>query len=119
MSQMLLIVAQEYQNRSYDYKSLLFYSTLGMLGKGRTSCGLANLNNNSVLQFACQNTDAVLDMYSTLDWRISLSNVGDGSLTCDQYSLVSFEKLPGYQNLKNGSFLGTPVAARIVIQQRS
>ena len=94
MAEMLFIVTQEFQNRSYDYKSLLFYSTLGIIGKGRTSCGLANLNNNSVIQFSCQNTDAVLDLYSTLEWGISLNTADDSSLTCDEYAVVIIENHP-------------------------
>lgn len=80
-------MTQEYENISYDYKSLLFYTTLGSIGKGRTSCGLANLNSNNVVEFTCQNTDAVLDEFDTLEWGVSL-DTGETQLTCDEYSVV-------------------------------
>mmetsp|Transcript_9202 Transcript_9202/g.10359 ORF Transcript_9202/g.10359 Transcript_9202/m.10359 type:complete len:1049 (-) Transcript_9202:179-3325(-) len=83
-------VAQEYENRSYDYKSLLFYTTLGSLGKGRASCGLANLNSNNIVQFSCPVRDSVIDSYSTLEWGVSLDSGTEG-LTCDLYSLFSWD----------------------------
>ena len=83
-------MSQELGNQNTDYKSLLFYTTLGAFGSGLTSCGLGDMNNNTVIQFQCSNTNAVLDSYDTFEWGVSLSYESDNQndLTCDIYSVV-------------------------------
>lgn len=86
------LVSQELGNKSIDYKSLLYYTTLGSFGSGLTSCGLGDLNTNKVIEFKCSYTDAVLGSYETLEWGVSESYASDNQndLTCDLYSVVFF-----------------------------
>ena len=84
------VVSQELGDVNMDYKSLLYYTTLGAFGSGLTSCGLGDMTNNTVISFNCPNSEAVLNTYDTFEWGVSLTDQSDNSneLTCDLYSVV-------------------------------
>ena len=83
------------ENLSYDYKSLLFYTTIGALGEGVTTCGIGRLEDGrNTVDFECTEPNATLASFEHLEWGVSIES---DSVTCKQYTVVNIRRTIGLQ----------------------